>query len=185
MRKLRTTILAGAAALIAIGAAGAATAETRHMNVTLPDGSVAHIEYTGEVAPRVTVAPASARTTPFAFDPFAGFERIAAMMEAQRQAMMRHMAALEKAVSRAVEAGPEPFTLVGSPPAGAHYTYVSMTTDANGCTRSVEYRSDGSGAAPKVTRTSAGDCDSSPGGFRPIIEVSATADTAAPVGHQV
>ena len=49
--------------------------------------------------------------------------------------------------------------MVSSLPAGAHYTYVSSTTDARGCTQTVEYSSDGSSAQPKVARTSAGSCD--------------------------
>ena len=39
---------------------------------------------------------------------------------------------------------------------------VSSTTDASGCTRTVRYSSDGSGAAPQVTRASAGTCDAAP-----------------------
>ena len=54
-------------------------------------------------------------------------------------------------------------------PAGAHYTMVSSTTDANGCTRTVRYSSDGSGAAPQVTRASAGACDAVPGGNEPLL----------------
>ena len=155
MRKLRTTILASVAALIAAGAAQAATAETRRMNVALPDGSIAQIEYTGEVAPRVSVVPARAHTV-IAFDPFAGFERIMAEMEARHRAIMLQMAALERAAAQAAASEPRQFTLVGDLPAGVSFTYVSSTTDANGCTRTVEYRSRGSGAEPKITRASAG-----------------------------
>lgn len=50
-------------------------------------------------------------------------------------------------------------TVSGNLPAGTHFTYISSTTDANGCTQTVEYRSDGSSQQPKVTRTSAGSCD--------------------------
>lgn len=158
MRKLRTTILAGAGALLAAGAAQAATGEVHRMNVALPDGSVARIEYTGDIAPKVTIQPAEARTV-LAFDPFAGFERIMTEMQARHSAMMRQMAALERAVIEAETGVPGQLTLVGNLPAGVHYSYVSSTIDASGCTRTVEYRSDGSGAAPKVTHASTGNCD--------------------------
>jgi hypothetical protein len=168
MRFTRTTILAGAAVLLAAGTAAAA-AETLHtMNVALPDGSVAQIEYTGDVAPTVSVAPAAAvpiaplsiAPLPIAFvDPFAQLDRMAAYMEARHQAMMQQVAAMEQTATRAAPGAPGQVTVVGDLPAGTHFTYVSSTTDAKGCTQTVQYSSDGSSAQPKVTRTSAGSCD--------------------------
>jgi hypothetical protein len=127
--------------------------------VALPDGSVAKIEYAGEVAPKVTVEPAEAPVL-VAVDPFAQFGRIAAMVDARRDAMLRQMAALQQAAAQAQSGEPGQLTVVGNLPAGIHYTMVSSTTDANGCTRSVQYSSDGGSDAPKVTRASAGSCDS-------------------------
>ena len=49
-----------AAAAIA-GTAIAANSETHVMNVSLPDGSVAHVQYVGDVAPKVTVEPGRLR----------------------------------------------------------------------------------------------------------------------------
>jgi hypothetical protein len=158
MRFTRTTILAGAAVLLAAGTAAAA-AETLHtMNVALPDGSVAQIEYVGDVAPTVSVAPVTA--VPVAFvDPFAQLDRMAAYMEAQHRAMMQRVAAMQQAAAHAAAGAPGQMTVVGDLPAGTHFTYVSSTTDANGCTQTVQYSSDGSSAQPRVTRTSAGSCD--------------------------
>ena len=184
MRKLRTTILASVAALIAAGAAQAATAETRRMNVALPDGSIAQIEYTGEVAPRVSVVPARAHTV-IAFAPFAGFERIMAEREARHRAIMLQMAALERAAAQAAASEPRQFTLVGDLPAGVSFTYVSSTTDANGCTRTVEYRSRGSGAEPKITRASAGNCDAVRSNPQPLEAGAVNADPAPPLSEQV
>jgi hypothetical protein len=158
MRLARTTILAGGAALLLAGTAAAAAEKLHTMNVALPDGSVAQIEYTGDVAPKVAVAPAEA--VPVAYvDPFAELDRMAAYMEAQHQAMMQQVAAMEQAAARAGSGTPGQLTVVGDLPAGTHFTYVSSTTDANGCTQTVQYSSDGSSAQPKVTRTSAGSCD--------------------------
>jgi hypothetical protein len=154
MQFKRAAILAGAAALLVAGAAEAATAELHRINVALPDGSVAKIEYQGDVAPQVTVVPV---------DPFAGFEQIAAMMEMQRQAMLQQIAALQEAAAQGVNAAPgQTLVATGKLPAGVSYSYFSSTTDANGCTQTVQYSSDGSGEQPKVTRASAGNCDAVP-----------------------
>src|SRR3546814_16297983 len=88
MRKIRTAVFAGIAALTAAGTAIAATADTRVMNVDLPDGSVAWIEYDGDVAPQVTLSPATKLVPvrwidPFAAAPFALFARIAAALHRQ------------------------------------------------------------------------------------------------------
>jgi hypothetical protein len=149
MRFARPTILAGGAALLLAGTAAAAAEKLHTMHVALPDGSVAQIEYAGDVAPQVSLQPVDA--IPVAFvDPFAGFEQMAAYMEAQQQAMMQQAAAMQQTAAKGG---------AGALPAGVHYTYVSSTTDANGCTETVQYSSDGSGAQPQVTRTAAGNCD--------------------------
>ncbi len=115
-------------------------------------------EYAGDVAPKVAVRPADA--VPIAFvDPFAELDRMAAYMEAQHQAMMQQVAAMEQAAAGDGSGAPGMVTVSGNLPAGTHFTYISSTTDANGCTQTVEYRSDGSSQQPKVTRTSAGSCD--------------------------
>ena len=157
MRFARTTILAGGAALLLAGTTAYAAEKIHTMNVSLPDGSVAQIEYTGDVAPKVAVAAPVAVPIAYA-DPFAELDRMAAYMEAQHQAMMQQVAAMQQAAAKAGAGQPGQLTVVGDLPAGTHYTYVSSTTDANGCTQTVEYSSDGN-AQPKVTRTSAGSCD--------------------------
>jgi hypothetical protein len=153
MRLTRTTILAGGAALLVAGTAAAAAEKLHTMNVDLPDGSVAQIEYAGDVAPKVAVAPVAYA------DPFLQLDRVAEYMEAQHQAMMQQFAAMEQTAARAGAAQPGQMTLTGNLPAGSHFTYVSSTTDGRGCTQTVEYSSDGSSAQPKVTRTSAGSGD--------------------------
>jgi len=158
MRLTRTTILAGGAALLVAGTAAAAAEKLHTLNVDLPDGSVAQIEYAGDVAPKVAVAPAEAVPVAYA-DPFLQLDRVAAYLEAQHQAMMQQFAAMEQTAARASAGQPGQMTLTGSLPAGSHFTYVSSTTDGRGCTQTVEYSSDGSSAQPKVTRTSAGSCD--------------------------
>lgn len=161
MRHARKAILAGAAALLVGSAAVAATAELHHMNVRLPSGAIAQIEYVGDVAPKVRIAqPAVQRVA--VIDPFVQVDQVMASMEARHRAMIAQLAALQKAA--AVQAPAEPgqqLVVAGNAPAGGHYSMVSVssTTDANGCTHTVEYRSDGKSRKPQVTRTSAGSCD--------------------------
>jgi hypothetical protein len=142
MRKIHTALLAGALAL-AGSAAWAAGSNVHHMTVRLADGSVAHIEYTGDVAPKVRIAPqrpmAFAR---FGFAPFAGFEQIQAQMDAQMQAMQRQIGAMMAMPMMNMNAPIE--AAFGKP--GAHFCAqsVRITTDANG--------------KQNIERKSAGDC---------------------------
>lgn len=160
MRFRRTLSLAGAATLLAAGTAAVAADKLKTMDVALPDGSVAHIEYSGEVAPTVTVVPAERRGWA-AHEPFAELDRIAYEMRARHRAMMERMEALHyAALKQAARIGDgDGLTLVGELPEGAHVRYFSSTTDARGCTRTVQYSSDGSGAEPTVTRASSGNCE--------------------------
>jgi hypothetical protein len=178
MRMTRTTILAGGAALLVAGTAAAAAEKLHTMNVSLPDGSVAQIEYIGDVAPTVSVAPADARAA-YA-DPFAELDRMAAYMEAQHQAVMQSFAAMQQATAQANVGAPGQLTVVGDLPAGAQYSYYSSSTDANGCTQTVEYSSDGTGAEPKVTRTSAGSCDKATSDAPVAASASKAAEPAGP-----
>jgi hypothetical protein len=163
--------------LLAAGTAAAAAGKLHTMNVALPDGSVAQIEYVGDVAPRVMVQPVDA--VPIAFvDPFAEFDRMAAAMEAQHRALMRQVAQMEQVSAQAGSSGADGITLVGNLPAGTHFSYVSSNTDANGCTRTVEYSSDGGSQQPKVTKTSAGSCDA-PAASQVPMPVSAPAPAPA------
>ncbi len=178
MRKATIALLAGAG--LALAGTAAAAERLRTMQVALPDGSIAEIAYAGNVAPRIEVVPAEA----MAYDPFAEMERISAMMEARHEAMMRQMAALQQQAEAAVPAGkaaPGQVVVSAALPAGSHYSYtmVSTTSGSNGCTQTVEYRSDGKSAEPKVTRTSSGDCSAVNKNPAPV-QVSAPAKPIAP-----
>lgn len=179
MRKLRTALLAGAGAMLVAGAAVAA--EKYHtMNVALPDGSVALIRYQGEVAPKVVVADAPVQHIVLA-DPFAAFDdpafvdldRMAAMMVQQHQQMMQHVAQMQAQMEGAMRQAQSQTRTVAATRGGAapadgivQYSFVS-TTDANGCTTSVQWRSDGSGAQPQVQKVSSGTCDAKPEAAKP------------------
>ncbi|MCJ2179263.1 hypothetical protein [Novosphingobium album (ex Hu et al. 2023)] len=175
MRMPPRKYLLGAAALAVLGAgvAEAATAKFHTMKLDAPDGSVVEVHYTGDVAPKVQVVPADQVIMPVAMapvmaDPFAEMARVSATMDAQMHAMMQRAALLQRQAAQMqqeavahgsdVQAAPG-FTVAGDMPKGMHVTYYSSSTDANGCTRTVSYSSDGSGAAPKLTKASSDACD--------------------------
>ncbi|WP_159980825.1 MULTISPECIES: hypothetical protein [unclassified Novosphingobium] len=185
MRMPQKKYLLGAAALALLGAgvAEAATARLHTMNVEAPDGSVVHVQYTGEVAPRVRVVPADAVTPadmPMMGDPFAHMDQISAMMDAQVNAMMQRAALMQQqAAANGNAAGAPGFTAASDTPQGMQMTYYSTSTDANGCTRSVSYNSDGSGEAPKMTQAASDGCDAARPGSQAI-----PAKAEVPVGQQ-
>lgn len=169
MRLVRTAIIAGVASAALAGAALAAHENSKMMLVALPDGSVEHIRYQGDVAPQVVLVPAAAPAPvdmiDAAFGPdsaFAEMDRMAAAMEAHAQAMMRQAAMMQAQMPAAANQG-QGIVMTnaqGQPVGVMHYSFVSSSTDANGCTQTVRYSSDGATAAnqPKVIRTSTGSC---------------------------
>jgi hypothetical protein len=124
------------------------------MNIPLPDGSIAHVEYVGSVAPKVTVSPAPL-ASPWA--PFGMFGRSAFDIERQIDAMMRQL----DAAARTPVAGVPGLNVAsyGNAPAGS--SSVTIVTTSNGtksCTRRTDVTSQGPGKAPKVVSTLSGDC---------------------------
>jgi hypothetical protein len=179
MRKLHAALLAAGGLALAAGAAEATTSRFKTMEVALPGGAVAQIEYQGDVAPRVRVAPVDPRA--IVYDPFAELDRISAMMQAQHEAMLRQVAELQRqAATVAAKGAPGGIVVTGNLPAGSSYSYTVVTsTGGNGCTQRVEWRSDGSGGQPKMTQTSSGDCSAVNRNPAPV-QVSAPAKAETP-----
>ncbi|WP_260925548.1 hypothetical protein [Novosphingobium sp. 9] len=189
MRLPERKYLIGAAvlALLAAGAAEAATAKLHTMNVKAPDGSVVEIHYAGDVAPQVQFVPAM-QMDPAAYeqaamdDPFVQMDRVSAMMDAQMHMMMQRAAVMQQQAAQmqqhmvaasangqaSVGSGAPGFTVVGDMPRGSHFSYVSSTTDANGCTRTVSYSSEGQqqgqGGKPQLTKVSSDSCEAAGSG---------------------
>jgi len=160
MRTATKLLLAGAGLVAAAGAAVAASDRAHVMNVALPDGTIAHIRYVGDVAPKVVVAP-PADAIPVAFvaaDPFAMFDRISYAMDRQIDTMLQQASALS-----AMAPGPDgklsEAALHSLPPGTVSYSFTSYSS-GNGaaCSQSVQVTSLGQNQAPKVERQSSGDC---------------------------
>ena len=104
------------------------------------------------------------------------FDRIAADMDRQMDAMFRQARMLETAA-----VGDAPFDQAGfgALPAGTvSYRFVSTSTGNGVCSRSVQVTSLGAGQQPKVVSSSSGDCGAPAHATAPA--VAAPARTAAP-----
>ena len=158
MRKLPAFAFAGIAAALA-GTAIAAAPKNHVMNVPLPDGSVARVEYVGDVAPKVTIAPrplaGSAASWAMPFPSFAGFDRMIQEMNRQTEQMVRQA---QEMARRPGVAAPY-IASYGKLPAGeTSTTVVSVSNGGGTCTRTTEVVSQGPGKAPKVTSNVTGQC---------------------------
>lgn len=164
MRKLPAFAFAGIAAAALAGSALAASPKTHVMNVPLPDGSVARVQYAGDVAPKVTVAPRpladSAMPWAMPFPSFAGFDRMIAEMNRRSKEMMRQ--AQQMARHPATGAAPYIASYGNLPAGGTSTTVVSVSNGGGTCTRTTEVVSQGAGKPPKVTSSVSGQCASAP-----------------------
>jgi hypothetical protein len=129
------------------------------MNVALPDGSIARVEYVGNVAPKVTVAPrpladaAMPWATPF--PSFAGFDRMIEEMNQRTEQMMRQA---QQAAHQPARAAPYIASYGDLPAGGTSTTVVSVSNGGATCTRTTEVASQGVGKPPKVTSNVSGQC---------------------------
>lgn len=157
MKPVKTAILAGAAALALAGAAyAAAYAPAMHtMTVTMPDGGVATVAYSGNVAPTVRFG---AIADPAAFwgprSPFATIERVSAEMDRQMQMLERQADMMAMPLWNA-----NPLftaTLRGVPVGSATYALTAVS-DGGFCMRSMQITPDAHGQPHIVSRT-VGNC---------------------------
>lgn len=162
MRKLSRFSAVGLAALVACGAAVAAEPEKRVMDVPLPDGSTAHIEYYGDIAPKVTIDPAPAFGFPGSWmsGPIArlpNIDRIIERMNRQRSAILQQMRRIPRH-----RAGPGATAHVASqnglPQGTSSVSVVSVTNGGATCTRTTRVTSQGAGKPPKVVTKVSGNC---------------------------
>jgi hypothetical protein len=160
MRRFKTALFAGVAALAILGPASAQTAHV--MTAALPGGGVAEIHYTGNIPPKVVIGqapPAFAAWSPAASffgpdSPFAMMERISAEMDRQAAATFRRAELLagEARSGQPIETG-----FVNLPAGSNGYTFISTMSGNGVCTRSVEITAQGN-AQPNVVSHSSGNC---------------------------
>ena len=161
MQKLPKLAMFGGAALCLAGAAVAAAPASHVMDVAVPGGGTAHVEYYGDVAPKVTFdrgyAPASVGWAPVAFPDFGDFERIFEQMDRARDRILRQTQEMQRhAGSHAATANVASY---GNLPAGTNsVSVVSVSNGGGTCTRTTEVTSQGAGKPPKVVSNVSGRC---------------------------
>jgi hypothetical protein len=178
------TLHKAALAALATALAGTAIAANRNshvMNVPLPDGSVARVEYVGDVPPKVTVAPAPLGDGFWASTvatPFAGFDRMIEQMDRETQAMMRQVQQL------GVQGGAPGLNVAGygSLPGGANsVSVVSVSNGGGTCTRTTQVVSQGADKLPKVTTNVSGNCSGSGAPAGGAVPAPAPAPASVPI----
>lgn len=168
MRVLSTLLLVGAASLALVGAAAAQSQPMHQITLRLPDGSVEAIQYSGPVAPLVTVTPATAAEValapfwPAGPDPMlAQFEQVSAAMDREAAGMMQQAAAIMNQPGL-MTAGPNGVWQIDTatlPPGADSYSYVStMGPGGVHCSESVTVTAAAPGQKPHVVRHQSGDC---------------------------
>jgi hypothetical protein len=194
MKASKTPFLIGAAAIAAIGLAGAAMAQIKHsrvLQVRLPEGTLEEIRYAGDTPPVVRLQPGWAPTAyawpadTFGPDsPFVALERISAQMDREAAALMRQARSLPGPLLDG-SAGLTEVDLGKLPPGISGYSVVSTLSGGKVCTRTVRYGpSGGSGGLASVSRAS-GDCDDAAKASPSAQAVSAPASGHQPLLQQV
>ncbi|CAN5368499.1 hypothetical protein BH10PSE15_BH10PSE15_12700 [soil metagenome] len=151
--------LAGVGTVALAGSALAAERAMHLMDVNLPDGSVAHVRYFGDVAPKVEVVPVTQGVPIAMIAPrlsLAAFDEIFADMDRQQAQLMQQVAALQSAA----QAGKA--DSAAAKDGSVSYSFTSYSSGGNGgCTQSYQMTSYGN-AQPKVVSQSSGDCSKAP-----------------------
>jgi hypothetical protein len=152
MSRLPVALFASIATIAAASAAGA-TEQWNTTSVALPDGSVAEIEYLGDVPPRVTIStPVIDYAEPDDALGYGDEDANAALPVATRaRRVVEPPSANHPDAPR--------FVIAGDAPSGSTYEYSLITTGADGrvCTQRTEWRSRGPGREPETRRTDTGD----------------------------
>jgi hypothetical protein len=156
--KMKTSVfLAGIAAVALAGTAvWAADSNVHEMTVQLPGGGVEHITYTGNVAPKIVVAPNRAvgfpqiGFMPMAFPDMAQIQAHMAAQMAQMHAMIAHANAMAAQSFANTSNGPMAVST-----GGAHGYFcahsVQITTDAHGKQNVVEHTAGNCGGSSNQT----------------------------------
>jgi hypothetical protein len=153
-----SVLLAGIAAVALAGtAAWAADSDIHTMTVQLPGGGVEHITYTGNVAPKVVVAPNGMAGMPqigfmpMAFPNFAQMQANMAAQMAQMHAMIQRANAM---AAQAAASAPNGTMAISNGGQGGSYfcsRSIQITTDAHGKQNVVEHAAGNCGGGNSQT----------------------------------
>ena len=159
MRPMTTLLLAGAVIAgvtgLALAAGGTPQKNAVHeMTVQMPNGGIAHIRYTGDMAPKLNFVQGA--QSPFAAvafggpSPFAEIERMHALMNRQMAAMIVQARLMQQSTMS------DPLYRASLSGGGKGTNIAS--TGGSFCLRSVQITATPSGGAPKVVSHTEGNC---------------------------
>lgn len=159
MKVISKAVLAGIGALALGGTAVAAAPDSKVIRVTYPDGSVQHIRYRGDIAPKIVRVPVHRSIFPAMSlrQEMIRFDRIMAAMDRRMDLMMRRAARLTANASN----GQQRVRFVSGealPPGTVSYSFVSTTSGGKTCSRSVRVVAADPDQPARVERASSGDC---------------------------
>ncbi|MEI9988623.1 MAG: hypothetical protein WDM86_01175 [Rhizomicrobium sp.] len=169
MKSFLPVVAAGAGTLLLAGSVALAASRPAVHDITipLPGGGVEHVQYTGDVAPKIVfdahpffwTVPAN-RTRPFA-----DFEALDAAMDRQMDAMLRQVQALQ-----APNGGLNDAARRALPPGTSSSSWIVTTNGARSCVRTIQIRAPETGGKPQVVSQTSGDCGdpAAPAAARPI-----------------
>jgi hypothetical protein len=174
MQSLKSLLIGGAAiaGLAVLAPAVARELNTHHMTVPVPGGGVATIEYSGNVAPKISFRPiaGSQLVDPFAWSAtfglpsFAALDRMTADMDRQMNVMM-HRAEM---LSRLPQDGGLRSAVTHDLPPGTSFSMVSETTSNGVCTHVTRITQAAGDAKPQVVSNTSGNCGERPSAALPI-----------------
>ena len=155
--------LAVGAATLAVAGTAALAGTLHHLTVNLPGGGTETIEYSGDVAPKVTfLTPDMVRDREDVrvWSPFAEMNRVSAMMDAMAADMDRQMQVsmlrARQMQQQMLAPGMTDAALGGLPAGTQNYSITTISNGQGVCTREVRITSAGAGMKPQMVSNSSG-----------------------------
>lgn len=159
--------LAAGAAVVAVAGTAALAGTLHHLTINLPNGGTETIEYSGDVAPKVSfLTPEMVRDRESlpVFSPFAQMQAVSAMMDAMATDMDRQMQVsmlrARQMQQQMLAPGMTNAGLQALPPGTQSYSVTTISNGQGVCTREVRITSAGAGLKPQMVSNSSGCGDS-------------------------
>jgi hypothetical protein len=163
MHSLKSFLIAGAAiaGLAVLAPAVARELNTHHMTVPVPGGGVATIEYSGNVAPKVSfrsvaapyLADPFAWTAAFDMPSFAALDRMAADMDRQMNVMLHRAEMLSRLPQ---DDSLRSAVMQGLPPGTTSFSMIETSTGNGVCTKVTRITQGAQDAKPQVVSQTSG-----------------------------
>ena len=144
------------AAIVAVAGTAALANTMHHLTMKLPEGGTETIEYSGDIAPRMTFSkPSQDSAGVRVWAPFEEMERVSAMMDEMAADMDRQMQVSLQQMQR-LAPGMTYAGLAALPPDSESYSVTTISSGKGVCIREVRITSSGDGMKPQMFSQSSG-----------------------------